>query len=94
MSILEKCGKYIRTAAALAAIGAASAVGAADITGAGATFPYPVYSKWAEAYKKATGTGMNYQSIGSGGGIKQIIAKTVDFGPSDSPMSEIGRAHV
>ena len=87
MSILEKCGKYIRTAAALAAIGAASAVGAADITGAGATFPYPVYSKWAEAYKKATGTGMNYQSIGSGGGIKQIIAKTVDFGASDAPMS-------
>ena len=58
----------------------------ADITGAGATFPYPIYAKWADAYKKATGTGMNYQSIGSGGGIKQITAKTVDFGASDMPM--------
>src|SRR5712664_3483185 len=61
---------------------------AADITGAGATFPYPVYSKWAEAYKAKTGTGMNYQSIGSGGGIKQIQAKTVDFGASDMPMKD------
>ena len=59
---------------------------AADITGAGATFPYPIYAKWADAYKKATGNGMNYQSIGSGGGIKQITAKTVDFGASDMPM--------
>ena len=58
-----------------------------DITGAGATFPYPIYAKWAESYKKATGTGMNYQSIGSGGGIKQIKAKTVDFGASDMPLS-------
>ncbi|QAU35439.1 phosphate ABC transporter substrate-binding protein PstS [Janthinobacterium sp. 17J80-10] len=62
------------------------AVQAADITGAGATFPYPIYSKWAESYKAATGTGMNYQSIGSGGGIKQIKAKTVDFGASDMPL--------
>jgi phosphate transport system substrate-binding protein len=59
---------------------------AADITGAGATFPYPIYAKWAESYKKATGNGMNYQSIGSGGGIKQIKAKTVDFGASDMPL--------
>ena len=59
---------------------------AAEITGAGATFPYPIYAKWADAYKKDTGTGMNYQSIGSGGGIKQITAKTVDFGASDMPM--------
>jgi phosphate transport system substrate-binding protein len=59
---------------------------AADITGAGATFPYPIYAKWAEAYKAATGTGLNYQSIGSGGGIKQIKAKTVDFGASDMPL--------
>ncbi|MFZ3323084.1 MAG: phosphate ABC transporter substrate-binding protein PstS [Usitatibacter sp.] len=59
---------------------------ATDITGAGATFPYPVYAKWAESYKKSTGTGMNYQSIGSGGGIKQITAKTVDFGASDMPL--------
>ncbi|HSW84594.1 MAG TPA: phosphate ABC transporter substrate-binding protein PstS [Usitatibacter sp.] len=58
----------------------------ADITGAGATFPYPIYAKWADAYKKNTGTGLNYQSIGSGGGIKQITAKTVDFGASDMPM--------
>jgi len=59
---------------------------AADITGAGATFPYPIYAKWAEAYKAATGNGLNYQSIGSGGGIKQIKAKTVDFGASDMPL--------
>jgi phosphate transport system substrate-binding protein len=59
---------------------------AADITGAGATFPYPIYAKWAEAYKKATGVGLNYQSIGSGGGIKQIKAGTVDFGASDMPL--------
>ena len=60
---------------------------AADITGAGATFPYPLYAKWAEMYKANTGTGMNYQSIGSGGGIKQIQAKTVDFGASDMPLN-------
>jgi phosphate transport system substrate-binding protein len=59
---------------------------AADITGAGATFPYPIYAKWADAYRKQTGVGMNYQSIGSGGGIKQITARTVDFGASDMPM--------
>jgi phosphate transport system substrate-binding protein len=59
---------------------------AADITGAGATFPYPIYAKWAEAYKQKTGVGLNYQSIGSGGGIKQIRAKTVDFGASDAPL--------
>ena len=64
----------------------AAATMAADITGAGATFPYPIYAKWADAYKKETGTGMNYQSIGSGGGIKQIKAKTVDFGASDMPL--------
>jgi phosphate transport system substrate-binding protein len=59
---------------------------AADITGAGATFPFPIYAKWAEAYKKETGTGLNYQSIGSSGGIKQIRAKTVTFGASDAPV--------
>lgn len=64
-----------------------ASVFAADITGAGATFPYPLYAKWAEQYKASTGTGMNYQSIGSGGGIKQIQAKTVDFGASDAPLS-------
>src|SRR5262245_65246209 len=60
---------------------------AADIAGAGASFPYPVYTKWADAYKKETGTGLNYQSIGSGGGIKQIKAKTVTFGATDAPLS-------
>ncbi|TJZ75646.1 phosphate ABC transporter substrate-binding protein PstS [Chitiniphilus eburneus] len=60
---------------------------AADITGAGATFPYPLYAKWAEQYKGKTGNGLNYQSIGSGGGIKQIQAKTVDFGASDKPLT-------
>ncbi len=59
---------------------------AADLTGAGATFPFPIYAKWAEAYKAATGIGLNYQSIGSGGGIKQIKSKTVDFGASDMPL--------
>jgi phosphate transport system substrate-binding protein len=63
-------------------------ISAADLTGAGATFPYPIYSKWAEAYKAATGIGLNYQSIGSGGGIKQIKAKTVDFGASDMPLKQ------
>ncbi len=66
---------------------AAGAVHAADITGAGATFPYPVYAKWAEAYNAKSGNSLNYQSIGSGGGIKQITAKTVDFGASDMPLT-------
>jgi phosphate transport system substrate-binding protein len=60
---------------------------ALDISGAGATFPYPIYAKWADAYKKETGVGLNYQSIGSGGGIKQIQAKTVTFGASDMPLT-------
>jgi phosphate transport system substrate-binding protein len=64
-----------------------SVASAADITGAGATFPNPIYSKWADAYKAETGVGLNYQSIGSGGGIKQIEAKTVTFGASDAPLS-------
>jgi len=59
---------------------------AADISGAGATFPYPIYAKWADAYKKETGVGLNYQSIGSGGGIKQIQNKTVTFGATDAPL--------
>ena len=80
--------KLIHTIAA-AAIAAAFAVpaNAADISGAGATFPYPIYAKWADSYKKETGVGMNYQSIGSGGGIKQIKAKTVTFGATDAPLS-------
>ena len=71
-------------------IGAAAisfgALAAIEISGAGATFPYPIYAKWAEAYAAKTGTKMNYQSIGSGGGIKQITEKTVDFGASDMPL--------
>src|SRR6267143_6533440 len=59
---------------------------AAEISGAGATFPYPIYAKWADAYKKETGIGLNYQSIGSGGGIKQIQNKTVTFGATDAPL--------
>src|SRR5262245_20920488 len=72
-------------AAAVIAGGATMAV-AADVSGAGATFPYPIYAKWADAYKKVTGTGLNYQSIGSGGGIKQIQNKTVTFGATDAPL--------
>jgi len=73
---------------AVLALGAAATASAADISGAGATFPYPVYSKWAEAYKAKTGVGLNYQSIGSGGGIKQIKAATVTFGASDKPLEQ------
>lgn len=78
---------FIRTILGLAAAGTIGIATAADFTGAGATFPYPIYAKWADAYKKTTGTGMNYQSIGSGGGIKQITAETVDFGASDKPLT-------
>jgi phosphate transport system substrate-binding protein len=73
-------------AASVAALAFGASALAADITGAGATFPFPMYAKWAEAYKAATGTGLNYQSIGSSGGIKQIRAKTVAFGASDAPL--------
>jgi len=78
----------IRTAVAAALTLAASAAMAQDVTGAGATFPAPVYSKWADAYNKATGVRINYQSVGSGAGIKQIKAKTVDFGASDMPLKD------
>src|SRR5499425_2380075 len=77
--------KRILAIAALATLAWTSAQ-AGDISGAGATFPYPIYAKWADAYKKETGIGLNYQSIGSGGGIKQIKAKTVTFGASDMPL--------
>jgi phosphate transport system substrate-binding protein len=77
----------IRTLAAVGVVAAvATQVSAADISGAGATFPYPIYAKWADTYKKETGIGLNYQSIGSGGGIKQIQAKTVTFGATDAPL--------
>ena len=75
----------IALATAMLALSSAAA-NAIDISGAGATFPYPIYAKWADSYKKETGVGLNYQSIGSGGGIKQIKAKTVTFGASDAPL--------
>ena len=73
-------------AAGVVALALNAPASAADISGAGATFPYPIYAKWADAYKKETGNGLNYQSIGSGGGIKQITARTVTFGASDMPL--------
>ncbi len=79
-----------RVVVAAAAVALTGLVHATDISGAGATFPYPIYSKWADAYKTTTGTGLNYQSIGSGGGIKQIEAKTVTFGASDMPLKPDG----
>src|SRR5580700_4044309 len=75
-----------RILVAAAAVGMSLSASAVDISGAGATFPYPVYAKWADTYKKETGNGLNYQSIGSGGGIKQVKAKTVTFGASDMPL--------
>jgi phosphate transport system substrate-binding protein len=85
---MQSCSRTRLWLGALAFLGAAlaSETKAAEINGAGATFPYPVYAKWAEAYKAKTDVSMNYQSIGSGGGIKQITAKTVDFGASDMPL--------
>src|SRR6516164_3700952 len=85
---MEQIVNAFRTA--LLAVSAAAAIAftaqAAEISGAGATFPYPIYAKWAEAYAAKTGMKMNYQSIGSGGGIAQINARTVDFGASDMPL--------
>jgi phosphate transport system substrate-binding protein len=79
--------KFMKTIAAAGLVAASTLPACAlDISGAGATFPYPIYAKWADAYKKETGNGMNYQSIGSGGGIKQIQSKTVTFGASDMPL--------
>jgi len=81
--ILMRKLKWVALASAFAL---SASVQAAEVTGAGATFPAPIYAKWADAYQKATGNKINYQSIGSGGGIKQITAKTVDFGASDMPL--------
>ena len=85
---MERPVKHWTALAAAGFIAAAAIVPAKaeNISGAGATFPYPIYAKWADAYKKATGIGLNYQSIGSGGGIKQITNKTVTFGASDAPL--------
>ncbi len=75
-------------AAGIALAGAFSTVSAQEITGAGATFPAPLYAKWADAYNKATGARINYQSVGSGAGMRQIRGKTVDFGASDAPLND------
>ena len=81
--------KLIRSAVVVAAIGSLGTTAfAQDVTGAGASFPAPVYAKWADAYNKATGARINYQSVGSGAGMKQIGAKTVDFGASDAPLKD------
>lgn len=85
MSKLNSVLGKVCVSVALLSAGTACAV---NIIGAGATFPYPIYAKWAEAYKEKSGTNMNYQSIGSGGGIKQIQAKTVDFGATDAPLTD------
>ncbi|OIR08800.1 phosphate-binding protein PstS precursor [mine drainage metagenome] len=85
---MTKLNRLLSSIGLSAALLSAGAAFASDITGAGATFPYPIYAKWAEAYKAQTDVGMNYQSIGSGGGIKQIQAKTVDFGATDAPLNE------
>jgi phosphate transport system substrate-binding protein len=85
MQMVVKRASMSLVAAGALALTVAPAL-AADISGAGATFPYPIYAKWADAYKKETGNGLNYQSIGSGGGIKQIQAKTVTFGATDMPL--------
>jgi len=79
--------KHLFVSIAVAASAFAATAQAANITGAGATFPYPIYAKWAELYKANSGNGLNYQSVGSGAGIKQIKAKTVDFGASDMPLA-------
>ncbi|MDL2353878.1 MAG: phosphate ABC transporter substrate-binding protein PstS, partial [Pseudomonadota bacterium] len=84
MKITRMFNSMVVGVSAMVALSSASM--AADMTGAGATFPYPIYAKWAESYKAATGNGLNYQSVGSGAGIKQIKAKTVDFGASDMPL--------
>jgi phosphate transport system substrate-binding protein len=86
MQVIRFFRTSVFAASAVALLAASQSGMAVDITGAGATFPYPIYAKWAEAYKQKTGVGLNYQSIGSGGGIKQIRAKTVDFGASDAPL--------
>jgi phosphate transport system substrate-binding protein len=84
---MSKMNQLLASIGVTAALLSAGTAMASDITGAGATFPYPIYAKWAEAYKAQTNVGLNYQSIGSGGGIKQITAKTVNFGASDKPLT-------
>jgi phosphate transport system substrate-binding protein len=83
---METAMNFMKAIVAAGLVAASTSAFAADITGAGATFPFPIYSKWADAYKKESGNGVNYQSIGSGAGIKQIQAKTVTFGATDAPL--------
>ena len=82
-----KSNIFNKVMVAAACVAVSTSAIAAEVTGAGASFPAPIYSKWADAYHKATGNKINYQSIGSSGGIKQITAKTVDFGASDAPLT-------
>src|SRR3978361_1318849 len=77
---------FVKATVAAGLVAASTSAFAADITGAGATFPFPIYSKWADAYKKETGNGLNYQSIGSGAGLKQILATTGTLGATDAPL--------
>src|SRR4051794_29492532 len=92
LAVVSACGDSSKTAdgkdSAAAAAPANTTTSGADLTGAGATFPYPLYSKWFDAYAAKTGVKINYQSIGSGGGIRQLSEQTVDFGASDAPMSD------
>src|SRR3954468_7926577 len=92
LAFVAGCGDSSKQGSANAAAGGAPAQTAttsgADLTGAGATFPYPLYSKWFDAYATKTGVKINYQSIGSGGGIRQLSEQTVDFGATDAPMSD------
>jgi phosphate transport system substrate-binding protein len=93
LAFVSACGDSSKSASKESAAGAASAsatptTSGADLTGAGATFPYPLYSKWFDAYATKSGVKINYQSIGSGGGIRQLSEQTVDFGASDAPMSD------
>src|ERR1700738_1092834 len=83
---METTMNFMKSIVAAGLVAASTSAYAADITGAGSTFIYPVLSKWADAYKKESGDGVNYQSIGSGAGIKQIEAKTVTFGATDAPL--------
>src|SRR3954462_12216759 len=92
LAVVSACGDSSKTAdgkdSAAAAAPANTTASGADLTGAGATFPYPLYSKWFDAYAQKTGMKINYQSIGSGGGIRQLSEQTVDFGATDAPMSD------
>ncbi len=83
---MTKLNRFFYIFGLAASLSLAVNASAINLTGAGATFPYPIYAKWADTYKTQTGISLNYQSIGSGGGIKQIIARTVDFGASDMPL--------